>query len=166
MIEQKDGWFVKNVRDARWMGNPVFGRAGSFEAPDARFADIGVHVFVLEPGRPACYYHRENAQEGFLVLEGEIRLLVNGEERMLGPWDYFHCPAGVTHVLIGAGDGPSAFLAIGSRRPDHALAYPVDALAKHYGASTSTDTDDPRVAYADVPPREDVARPPWPPEAS
>jgi quercetin dioxygenase-like cupin family protein len=37
-------------------------------------------------------YHREKAQEGFLVLSGECLLVVEGEERPLRQWDFFHCP--------------------------------------------------------------------------
>jgi len=166
MIEEQGGWFVKNVRDARWHANAVFGRACTFEEEGERFPETGLHLFVLQPDRPACYYHRENAQEDFVVLEGRVRAIVNDEERMLEPWDLLHCPAGVTHVLIGAGEGPSAVLAIGHRRPDHTLAYPVNDRAGRYDASTAKATDDPRVAYADVPPREIVRDAVWPLERS
>ena len=59
-----------------------------------------------------------------------------------------HCPAGRPHVFVGAGDGPSAVLMIGSRRVD-AARYPVDATAARYDASVTEETDDPAVAYAD-----------------
>ena len=36
---------------------------------------------MLNPGQPACMYHGEADQEGFLVLPGERLLLVEGEER-------------------------------------------------------------------------------------
>ncbi len=36
-------------------------------------------------------YHRENHQEGFLVLAGERILIVEGIERPLKAWDFFHC---------------------------------------------------------------------------
>ena len=40
------------------------------------------------------------------MLSGERRLLVEGAERLLQPWDFFHCPAGTEHIFVGAGDGP------------------------------------------------------------
>ena len=93
-----DGWFVVNARDAVWgesetMG--VFTRLG--ESKDARFAQLGFNIGVLWPGQPACMYHREPNQEGFLVLSGECILLVEGEERHMKQWDYFHCPADTDH---------------------------------------------------------------------
>ena len=33
--------------------------------------------------QPACLYHRESTQEGFLVLHGRCRVLIEGEERAL-----------------------------------------------------------------------------------
>ena len=43
-------------------------------------------------------YHRENAQEGFLVVAGECLLIVEGQERQLKAWDFFHCPGGTEHL--------------------------------------------------------------------
>jgi uncharacterized cupin superfamily protein len=50
---------------------------------EAPFAQVGYTIAVLSPGRPNGMYHRENAQEDFLVLSGECLLLVEGEERRL-----------------------------------------------------------------------------------
>jgi uncharacterized cupin superfamily protein len=160
MIEERDGWYVVNVRDARWVNRPAFGRVCTFEREGEVFPDFGAHVFVLEPGKPNCRYHREGLQEGFLVLSGRCLLLVNGEERPLEAWDYFHCPAGVSHVLVGTSDEPCAVLAIGARTAE--LFYPHAEIARRYAAEAPEPTDDPRVAYRDVPPRAPCAAA-WPP---
>ena len=112
MIEERGGWFVKNVKDATWMQTEAFGKACGFDTEDP-FPQVGIHIFLLEPDKPNCRYHREEAQEDFLVLAGRCKLLVNGEEHPLKTWDLVHCPAGVSHVFVG--DGPCALLAIGHR---------------------------------------------------
>ncbi len=114
----------------------------------------------MEPGRPNCRYHSEPVQEDFLVLFGECLVILEGEERPLRQWDFVHCPAGTEHVFVGAGEGPSAVLMIGSRREDRAH-YPVNDLAASYDASVKTPTDDPAEAYADwaVEPRGPVPNP-------
>ena len=89
-----DGWFVVNVRDVEWMTSETFGAGCVFESREAWFPQLGVNLSVLEPGQPNCLYHSESQQEAFLVLSGECRLLVDGVERLLRPWDFFHCPAG------------------------------------------------------------------------
>jgi uncharacterized cupin superfamily protein len=163
MIEEKEGWFVVNVRDAAWSHTPAFGMVGSLEDPESPFPSTGVRLFLLEPGKPNCRYHRETAQEDFLVLSGECVLLVNSEERRLKAWDYVHCPPNVTHVFVGAGDGPCALLAIGDRPESHELCYPASDLAARHGAESPEPTPDPRVAYADVERRRPCPAPEWPP---
>jgi len=165
MVEERGGWHVVNVRNARWLESPAFGKVCTFEPPDVHFPQTGVHIFLIEPGKPNCRYHREEAQEDFLVLSGRCRLLVNGEERPLEPWDFVHCPPGVSHVIVGDGDGPCAVLAIGHRPATHDLFYPASDLARRHGAEAPEPTPDPRVAYSDVEPRKPVAAPPWPPTA-
>lgn len=162
MVEEQDGCYVVNVRQARWFDRAAFGKACVFEREDALFADFGVTLFVLEPGKPNCRYHRESVQEGFLVLSGRCRLLVNDEERSLEPWDYVHCPAGVTHVLLGE-DGPCHVLAIGARREGKAIFYPNSETARRYGAQSPEPTDEPRTAYSDLPRPESIDSPagPW-----
>ena len=94
------------------------------------------------------------------MLSGECKLLVEGEERELKAWDFFHCPAGVEHVFVGAGDGPCVVLMVGARSKDEKLFYPVSELAQRYDASAEADTPDPGVAYARFE-RPAKARPPY-----
>jgi uncharacterized cupin superfamily protein len=100
-------------------------------------------------------YHREPNQEGFLVLSGECLLLVEGEERRLGRWDFFHCPADTEHALIGAGDRPCAVLAVGSRG-SRAVVYPRSELALGHGAGVEQETASGDEAYAPYPAPEDI----------
>ena len=116
----------------------------SSRASDNSFAQFGINISVLGPGEPNCLYHSESQQEAFLVLSGECKLLVDGEERLLKPWDFFHCPAGTQHVFVGAGDAPCVILMVGARTPDEQLLYPVSELAAKYGASAKEETSDPQ----------------------
>jgi len=142
------GWFVVNVRDAEWRTSGAFGSSCRFESEEFWFGELGINLRVLEPGRPNCLYHSESQQEAFLVLAGECRVLVDGEERLLKAWDFFHCPAGTEHVFVGAGDGPCVILMAGARSEEEQLLYPASELAGRYGASAEEETPDPRVAYA------------------
>lgn len=141
------GWFILNAADARWRQSPRFGSFTNFEgAGDARFPDVGVNIHMLAPEQAACLYHRESVQEGFLVLSGECLLLVDGEERTMKQWDYFHCPAGTTHVFVGKSEPACAILMLGKRGPVD-IHYPVDELAQKYNASAAKATDSPKEAY-------------------
>ncbi|MFT7484767.1 MAG: putative cupin superfamily protein [Candidatus Paceibacteria bacterium] len=141
-----EGWYVINAREAEWKVSPHFGAFLNFEG-DKRFEQLGVNVHVLEPGQPACKYHSEALQEAFLVLSGECLLIVNGEQRPMGAWDFFHCPPGVEHVFVGAGSGPCVILMMGNRVGDEGLNYPKNEVAAVHGASVAVSTPDPQVAY-------------------
>ena len=157
-----EGWFVLNLADALAVRNEEKGGAAyPLEPREHPFSDVGVHVTVLWPGDPNALYHSEGVQEGFLVLSGERTLIVEEEERPLRQWDYFHCPAGTRHVLVGAGDGPCAILMLGSR-PDVEIRYPPSDVAGRYGASVAAETDEPGKAYADWPGEYLPVRLPWP----
>lgn len=143
-----EGWFVVNVADAEWWTGEAFGSACRFESPAAWFPGVGINIRVLEPGQPNCLYHAESSQEAFLVLSGECRLLVDGEERTLRTWDFVHCPSGTEHVVVGAGDEPCVVLMVGERSHDEQLLYPVSELARRYGASAERETTSPQEAYA------------------
>jgi len=157
------GWFIVNVADATALRHERAGAYVRFEPPDDRFVDFGVNIHVLAPGEPNGKYHREEAQEDFLVLSGQCIALVDGEERRLRAWDFVHCPAGTDHIFVGAGDGPCAILMIGARGPDRGVHYPVSELAAAYGASVSTPTDVPAEAYADWPGKFTPVELDWPP---
>ena len=109
MLEMS-GWHIANARDVQWHDGGHFGVYCDFEQGE-HFDELGFGLGMVLPGQPDALYHREDHQEGFLVLSGEALLIVEGEERPLEAWDYFHCPAGVEHIIVGAGDGPCVVLA-------------------------------------------------------
>jgi uncharacterized cupin superfamily protein len=152
-----EGWFVVNVRDAMWLSSEggdkrPTGSECSFESPHAELPQYGVRIHVLPPGQSNGLYHSENQQEDFLVLSGECTLLVEGEERTLRAWDFFHSAAGTEHIFVGAGDGPCAILMVGARSEPWEVRYPVSELGARYGASAEKETSDPDEAYADFEP--------------
>jgi quercetin dioxygenase-like cupin family protein len=145
-----DGWFVVSVRDAEWWSSETRGAACWFENEygdtPVEFEQLGIHLTVLEPEQSSVY-HAESNQEAFLVLAGECRLLVEGEERRLGPWDFFHCPPWTEHAFVGVGDEPCSILMVGARLGPE-VRYPVSELAARYGAGVETETSDPEEVYA------------------
>ena len=148
LVPESEGWFVLNARQAQWWRHENFGSVVTFEGDDAEFRDLGINIHVLAPGQPNCMYHGENAQEDFLVLAGECILLVDGEERRLRQWDFFHSPAWTEHVFDGAGNGPCAILMLGARPDPEELRYPVAEVAQRHNASVSTETSSGEEAYA------------------
>jgi uncharacterized cupin superfamily protein len=157
--------FIVNVAEARALSHTRAGTYVPFEPPDERFPEFGINIHVLEPGEPNGKYHSENAQEDFLVLFGECRLILEGVERPLRAWDFVHCPAGTEHIFVGAGEGPCAILMVGARPDDEELDYPPNEIAARYGASVAERTASSREAYADWSSELTETRLDWPPRA-
>jgi uncharacterized cupin superfamily protein len=116
------------------------------------FADLGINLRVLRPGQTTLLYHAESTQEDFLVLAGQCLLLVEGEERPLGAWDFVHCPPGTTHAFVATADGPCIILMTGAPRSSSArtIVYPRSALATRHGVGVEMETSSPREAQSQL----------------
>ncbi len=140
---------MRSVRDLEWWHDRPRGFVAELVPREG--AQVGANLWVLGPGDPMAMYHWEGDQEGFLVLSGEALLVVGDEERPLRRWDYFHCPGGVPHTIVGAGAGPAVILAVGARTGDDSGAYPYSEVAMRHNASAEEETAEPKVAYARFP---------------
>jgi mannose-6-phosphate isomerase-like protein (cupin superfamily) len=151
LVNDGEGWFVVNAREARWRERDTLGVYCDFEGK-RRFPQLGINISVLQPGESLGRYHRENAQEGFLVLAGECLLIVEDEERELKTWDFFHSPPQTEHIIVGAGEGPSVVVAVGTRGLSRkGLVYLVSEAAQKHGVSVTKETTKSAEAYADLP---------------
>ncbi len=151
VVVDGDGWFVVNARESRWKDEGPLGSYCTFEGKK-RFPHLGINISVLEPGERIGMYHREKAQETFLVLAGECTLIVEGQERRLAAWDFFYCAPKTEHIIVAAGRQRAVVLAVGARGRGvgGGVRYTVCKAAARYGASVEQATGDPRSAYGDV----------------
>jgi quercetin dioxygenase-like cupin family protein len=149
LVADVEGWFVVNARESRWRTEGPLGSYCTFEGK-RRFPHLGINVSVLEPGEAIGMYHREHAQEGFLVLAGACLVIVEDQVRELGAWDYFHSPPETEHAIVATGTRPAVVLAVGARGRGigGGVVYPVSEVAARYGVSVARETTDPTEAYA------------------
>lgn len=127
------GWFVVNVRGAPWEHNSMravckFGGEG-----DAHFDDLGIGLYFIQPGKPMSLYHHEAGQEDFLILSGRCTVLIDGQRRDAGPWDFaLPVPHGAHDRRHGRGAGAD----LGGRRSqgEGQARYPVEPEAIRLGA--------------------------------
>lgn len=156
LVPTGEGWWIINARSARWVERDGRGRQVPFTGWTADEAEtfhreLGVNLVVLEPGQPLAIYHKETDAEGFFMIAGEALALVEGQERPLTQWDYFHCPTDCEHTIIGAGTHPCVLLAMSSRvnqGTDNWGEYTVDEVALKHNAGVEEATTDPGEAYA------------------
>jgi quercetin dioxygenase-like cupin family protein len=158
------GWFVVNVRDAEWFFAETRGARCAFENEygdsPVEFPQLGVNVTVLGRGQTTLY-HAEANEEAFLVLSGGCTLLVDGEERRLQQWDFFHAPPWTEHAFVGSAEEPCVILMVGSRSGP-GVRYPASQLAARHGAAVAEETSDWRQAYATIEPFRRERPPSWP----
>jgi uncharacterized cupin superfamily protein len=92
----------------------------------------GYHVGMLiespAPGKRLCprHYHMLEEEQA-LILEGEVTLLLEGDERhVMMPGDYVCFPAGrkIGHSFLNSGSGPCRYLMIGERKVGDVCVYP------------------------------------------
>jgi quercetin dioxygenase-like cupin family protein len=171
LVVDGEGWFVVNARESRWRDEGPLGSYCTFEGK-RRFPHFGINISVLEPGERIGMYHREKAQEAFLVLSGECTLIVEGKEQTLRQWDFFYCAPETEHVIVASAGQSAVVLAAGARGRGvgGGIVYTVCKAAARYGASVIRETTEPAVAYAKVwarLPRSRFVRyrPEWLPEA-
>jgi uncharacterized cupin superfamily protein len=164
LVADVDGWFVVNAREARWRDWGPLGVYCDFEGK-RRFPQLGINISVLEPGQSLGFYHRENAQEDFVVLSGRCVLIIEDEERPLEAWDFVHCPPQTPHMIVGAGDGPAVVLAVGARGLSRkGVIYEPSKTARKHGVSVTKETTKSAEAYANIPRSSRISYGGWLPE--
>ena len=151
LVVDGEGWFVVNARESRWRDEGPLGSFCTFEGK-RRFPHFGINISVLEPGERIGMYHREKAQEAFLVLAGECTLIVEGKQRRLAAWDFFYCAPNTEHIIVATAKQAAIILAVGGRGRGVAgdLVYTVCKAAARHGASVARKTTDPAVAYEKI----------------
>lgn len=110
----------------------VAGRAKRALGDPLGLTHFGVNLTTLPPGAWSSQRHFHTlGDELVYVLEGEVVLVTDQGEQVLGPGDVAGFPAGTTdgHHLVNRGEGPARYLEIGDRVPGDEAGYPDIDLA-------------------------------------
>jgi uncharacterized cupin superfamily protein len=76
-------------------------------------SSFGINLIVLQPGERGRIHAHERQEEVYLVLEGELTLLVEGAENALGPDRLVRIGPSVRRQLVNAGQQRVVLLALG-----------------------------------------------------
>ncbi len=74
---------------------------------------FGINLVVLQPRQRGRIHAHERQEEVYLVLEGELTLLVEGVEHVLGPDRLVRVGPAVRRQLVNAGPERLVLLALG-----------------------------------------------------
>ena len=84
---------------------------------DLGVSTFGLNAIVLQPGERGRIHAHEHQEEVYLVLEGTLTLVIEGEERELGPYDAARVAPAVRRQLVNGGNERLVVLAIGGATP-------------------------------------------------
>ena len=102
-------------REKRVLGDPL------------GLTQFGVNLTTLVPGAWSAQRHWHSAVDEFVyVLDGELTLVTDAGEQILGPGMAAGFPAGQPdgHHLVNRSDRPATYLEIGDRQPNDTAQYP------------------------------------------
>jgi uncharacterized cupin superfamily protein len=74
---------------------------------------FGINLIVLQPGQRGRIHAHQQQEEVYLVIEGELTLMIDGAAHVLGPDRLARVPASVRRQLVNAGSARLALLALG-----------------------------------------------------
>jgi uncharacterized cupin superfamily protein len=107
-------------------GDPIAGREKRALGDALELTQFGVNLVTLAPGAWSSQRHwHANEDEFVYVLEGEVRLVTDEGEAILGPGMVAGFPAGNAngHHLINRSDQPALYLEVGTRAPREEAQY-------------------------------------------
>ena len=114
---------------------PVAGREKRALGDALGLRNFGVNLVRLKPGGWSAQRHWHTRQDEFvMVLEGELTLVTEIGEQVLGPGMAAGFPAGAAdgHHLVNRTDKPAVYLEVGDRAPGDDVVYPdVDLALPH-----------------------------------
>ncbi|MGO9957839.1 MAG: cupin domain-containing protein [Solirubrobacteraceae bacterium] len=76
-------------------------------------SSFGMNQIVLEPGQRGRIHRHQRQEEVYLVLEGRLAILIDGEESELGAGELIRAAPGVRRQLVNRGPERLVLLALG-----------------------------------------------------
>ncbi len=74
---------------------------------------FGMNLITMRPGQRSRVHMHERQEEAYLVLEGELTLMLEGGEQALSRWQVARVPAEMRRQLLNRGPGRLVLLALG-----------------------------------------------------
>ncbi|MCK9994303.1 MAG: hypothetical protein Dbin4_02823 [Alphaproteobacteria bacterium] len=118
----------------------------------AGLTQFGVRLTRLPKGAGTSQRHWHVSEDEFVyVLEGQVTLISDAGEEILGPGEAAGFPAGVAngHCLVNKSEADAVFLEIGTRAPHDICEYPETDLRLVRMGKTTVFTNKAGIPYKD-----------------
>jgi mannose-6-phosphate isomerase-like protein (cupin superfamily) len=94
--------------------NPDFGERFQPLRRELDLGTFGLNLITMRPRERGRIHAHERQHEVYIVLEGRLTLMLEGTERVLGPWEAARVGPTVRRQLVNAGRERLILLAIGA----------------------------------------------------
>lgn len=118
------------------MRTRIIGRSKRALGDALDLENFGVNLVELAPGAISAFRHWHTRQDEFIyVLSGELTLVTEAGEQVLGPGLCAGFPAGKAdgHQLVNRGSAVAVYLEVGDRLPGDRAHYPDEDLHARAG---------------------------------
>lgn len=132
-----DGFLVETVD-----GGGVLPDTAEWISEAGGLTQFGAFVETLQPGSRSARRHWHSAEDELVyVLEGEVTLVQEDGETLLGPGDAATFKAGWpdAHCLLNRSSRPTRCLVVGTRAPVDTITYPDEGRVCHRDRSADDD---------------------------
>ena len=96
-----------------------------FQAPTALLEELECHVTTLNPGQDPHPAHRHPEEELYVIKEGTVDVLIDGEHRQVSAGSVIFAAANQPHGIRNAGPAPAVYHVIKWRTPKAPSAQPL-----------------------------------------
>jgi mannose-6-phosphate isomerase-like protein (cupin superfamily) len=80
---------------------------------------FGMNQIVLQPGQRGRIHRHQRQEEVYLVLEGLLTLVIDGEETDIGEGELIRVAPRLRRQLLNRGPAPVVLIALGGERDHH-----------------------------------------------
>ncbi len=101
-----------NWNDLKVIPTPIGQRREVFNAPTETLDKFELHITTLNPGDSSHAPHRHPEEELLIVKEGNVKALVDGVWKPLGPGSVIYQAAGHLHAIKNAGSSTTTYYAL------------------------------------------------------
>ncbi len=82
-------------------------------------SSFGLNQLVLQPGQRGRIHRHERQEEVYLVLEGHLALLIEGEEQQLSTGELIRVAPQLRRQVVNRGPGRLVVIALGGENEHH-----------------------------------------------
>jgi mannose-6-phosphate isomerase-like protein (cupin superfamily) len=101
-----------NWNDLKAIPTPIGARREVFDSPTETLDKFELHITTLNPGDSSHAPHKHPEEELLIIKEGTVKVLVDGQSKIIGPGSVVYEAANHLHQIKNAGSTTTTYYAL------------------------------------------------------